>query len=133
MDILYLAILAGVVALAFAGILTIRIMKSDEGSEEVQFIGNAIREGAMAFLSLEYRLLAVFVVIVFIVLAVFIDYDLLNKIDGESESVPGTAISYLVGRDRLRTSRLHRNEHRGASQHPHHGSGADWDSTRLSE
>ena len=97
MDILYLAILAGVVALAFAGILTIRIMKSDEGSEEVQFIGNAIREGAMAFLSREYRLLAIFVVIVFIVLTVFIDYDLLNKIDGESESVPGTAISYLVG------------------------------------
>ena len=70
MDILYLAILAGVVALAFAGILTIRIMKSDEGSEEVRFIGNAIREGAMAFLAREYRLLAIFVVIVFIVLAV---------------------------------------------------------------
>ena len=97
MEILYLAILAGVVALAFAGILTIQIMKSDEGSEEVRFIGNAIREGATAFLSREYRLLAVFVVIVFIVLAVFIDYDLLNKIGGESASVPGTAISYLAG------------------------------------
>ncbi len=97
MEFLLLAIVAGVVALAFAGILAWRIMQSDEGSEEVRFIGRAIREGANAFLSREYRLLAIFVVIVFIVLAVFIDYDVLNKIEGDSSGVPGTAISYLVG------------------------------------
>ncbi len=97
MEFLLLAIVAGVVALAFAGILAWRIMQSDEGSEEVRFIGRAIREGANAFLSREYRLLAIFVVIVFIVLAVFIDYDVLNKIEGSSSGVPGTAISYLVG------------------------------------
>ena len=97
MEILLLAIVAGVVALVFAGILTLTILKADEGSEEVKFIGNAIREGAMAFLSLEYRLLAVFVVSMFIVLAVFIDYDVLNKIDSAAPQIPETAISYLVG------------------------------------
>ena len=99
MTILLAAIVAGVVALAFSALLTMRILKSDEGSEEVRFIGNAIREGAMAFLSREYRLLAIFVVAVFIILAVFIDYDVLGKGDGEGPvgGVPATAISYLVG------------------------------------
>ena len=94
---MYLAIAAGVVALVFAAFLAWRVTQADEGSEQVRFIGNAIREGAMAFLSREYRLLAVFVVIVFIVLWVFIDADVLNKVGGDSGAIPGTAISYLVG------------------------------------
>ena len=99
MIILLAAIVAGVVALAFSALMTMRILKSDEGSEDVRFIGNAIREGAMAFLSREYRLLAIFVVAVFIILAVFIDYDVLSRGDGSGPvgGVPATAISYLVG------------------------------------
>ena len=97
MGILILAIVSGVVALGFAAILTTRILKADEGNEQVRFIGNAIREGAMAFLSREYRMLAIFVVVVCIILALFIDYDILNKIGGHTDAIPGTAISYLVG------------------------------------
>ncbi len=97
MGILILAIISGVVALGFAAILTRRILKSDEGNEEVRFIGNAIREGANAFLSREYRMLAIVVVVVFIILALFIDYDILNRIGGQADAIPGTAISYLVG------------------------------------
>ena len=97
MNILLLSIAAGVVALGFAAILTSRILKSDEGSDEVRFIGNAIREGAMAFLAREYRMLAIFVFGVFIVLAVFIDYDVLDKIEGDAAGVPATALSYLAG------------------------------------
>ena len=97
--ILLAAIAAGVVALLFSALLTMRIMRSDEGSEDVRFIGNAIREGAMAFLSREYRLLAVFVAAVFVILAVFIDYDVLDRGDGSGPvgGVPATAVSYLVG------------------------------------
>ena len=97
MEILYLAIAAGVVALIFAAFLAWRIMQADAGNEQVRFIGNAISEGAMAFLSREYRLLAAFVVIVFVILWVFIDMDVLNKVEGDSGGIPGTAISYLVG------------------------------------
>ena len=97
MNILLLSIAAGVVALGFAAILTSRILKSDEGSDEVRFIGNAIREGAMAFLAREYRMLAVFVFGVFIVLAVFIDYDVLDKMERDAAGVPATALSYLAG------------------------------------
>ena len=97
MDILLLAIVAGVIALAFAAYLAWKINQSDEGNEQVRFIGNAIREGAMAFLSREYRLLAIFVVVVFAILWVFIDFDVLNKVEGDGDGIPGTAISYLVG------------------------------------
>jgi K(+)-stimulated pyrophosphate-energized sodium pump len=97
LTIIYLAIGAGVFALAYAALLTMRILKSDPGTEQVQAIGRAIQEGAMAFLSREYRLLAVFVVFMFIVLAVFIDFDVLDKVPEDSESIPKTAISYLAG------------------------------------
>ncbi len=97
MEILRLAIVAGVVALAFAAYLAWKVMQSDEGNERVRFIGNAIREGSMAFLSREYRLLAVFVVVVFAIIWVFVDYDILNKVEGDGDPIPGTAISYLVG------------------------------------
>ncbi len=97
MTILYIALVAGIVALGFAAYLTWRILKEDKGNETVQFIGRAIQEGAMAFLSREYRLLAIFVVVAFVVLAVFIDYDALGRITTESPTVPETAISYLAG------------------------------------
>lgn len=96
MEIILLAIAAGVVALIFALIVALNVLKQDQGNELVQFIGKAIREGAMAFLATEYRLLAIFVVIITIILAVFIDLDVLDKVDG-SRTVPSTAISYFIG------------------------------------
>jgi len=91
-----IAIIAGLVALSFAGILTLYVLKQDEGNDKVKFIGKAIQEGAMAFLAREYRMLSVFVVAMFIVLAIFIDLDVLGKIEGEG-TWPKTAICYLIG------------------------------------
>ena len=57
----------------------------------------------MAFLSREYRLLGMFVVVMAVILAVFIDYDVTGRVAEASElfdadrSVPSTAIAYLVG------------------------------------
>ena len=98
MTILYLALAAGVTALGFALAMTLNILRQDKGSEAVQFIGRAIQEGAMAFLLREYRMLAIFVVVVTVVLAVFIDYDVTGKIDRVSDrTMPSTAIAYLAG------------------------------------
>ena len=98
MIIFILAFAAAAIGLVFALLLALNILKQDKGSETVQFIGRAIQEGAMAFLSREYRLLAVFVVIIFVVLAALIDYDLLGRIDThDGRTVPATAIAYLVG------------------------------------
>ncbi len=97
MAVFYISIAAGATALAFAAILASNIVRQDEGSEAIRAIGEAIREGAMAFLRREYTLLALFVVIVWVILAVFIDWDVLDKIDGPSRSVPSTAFAYLGG------------------------------------
>ncbi|MFL2627469.1 MAG: sodium-translocating pyrophosphatase [Dehalococcoidia bacterium] len=88
---------AGALALLFAAYLAYKVISEDAGNERVQEIGAAIHEGAMAFLNREYKLLAIFVIIITGVLAVFIDYDVLNKIEGSNSGLPSTAISYIFG------------------------------------
>jgi len=107
MTIVSIAFAAGGVGLLFALVQAIRIVKLDKGDETVQFIGRAIQEGAMAFLSREYRLLGIFVVFMAVILAVFIDYDVTGRVEDASaltgvlfdadRSVPSTAIAYLAG------------------------------------
>ena len=97
-EIQIIAVIASIISLAFAALLTSMVLKKDGGNDQIRFIGDAIQKGAMAFLSREYRLLAVFVVVMAIIIGVFIDMDVLDRMDGkESSSVPGTAIAYLIG------------------------------------
>ncbi len=58
----------GVVALLFAFWKARWVNQQDPGNEKMVEIGKAVREGAMAFLGREYRVLAIFVVIVAILL-----------------------------------------------------------------
>jgi len=88
--------LVGLIALLFAGYLIRKVMQQGAGNEVVAGIGLAIQEGAMAFLKREYRVIAIFVVIISLIITFFIDYDVLGKI-GSSRSIPSTAISYLIG------------------------------------
>ena len=66
---LYIALGSGLVALIFAWWKTQWINRQDPGSERIQEIGAAVREGAMAFLKREYSVLAGFVILVAILLA----------------------------------------------------------------
>ena len=102
----YIAFGAGALALAFALALALNILKQDEGNETIQFIGNAIRDGSNAFLSREYRMLAIFVVAMFVVLALLIDYDITGRVEDAAiglgneynqRDLPSTAIAYLAG------------------------------------
>ena len=68
MDLILLAPIAGVLALAFAGILASGIMKKDPGNDKMKEIMGYIHEGAMAFLYREYRVLGVFIVVMVIVI-----------------------------------------------------------------
>ena len=81
-EIQIIAVIASIISLAFAALLTSMVLKKDGGNDQIRFIGDAIQKGAMAFLSREYRLLAVFVVVMAIVIGVFIDMDVLDRIDG---------------------------------------------------
>jgi K(+)-stimulated pyrophosphate-energized sodium pump len=62
--------ISGVIALAFAYMKAQWVRKQDAGTEEMQEIARRIQEGAMAFLDTEYRVLAKFVVVVAVLLAV---------------------------------------------------------------
>lgn len=80
-----LIILAGVLALGFVGYLVATIVRESPGNEKMREISHAIRQGAMAFLRREFFTLAIFTVVVFIILAIFID------------PKPYVAIAYLCG------------------------------------
>ena len=69
MDPIYYAVIAGVLGLITAVSMAAYVMRQDEGSERMREISSAIKEGAMAFLSREYRILIVFVVLIAIALA----------------------------------------------------------------
>ncbi|QUL99463.1 MAG: sodium-translocating pyrophosphatase [Candidatus Fermentithermobacillus carboniphilus] len=83
--------LAGILALLFALYLRSRVLAHDPGSKDMQDISHAIHEGAMAFLSREYRTLVFFVAIVAVVIF-FAGYYT------PPESMrPETAIAFVLG------------------------------------
>ncbi|MBU0676707.1 MAG: sodium-translocating pyrophosphatase [Verrucomicrobia bacterium] len=85
-NLLYLAIGSGVLALLFAFYKSVWVNKKDPGTDRMQEIGAAVREGAMAFLAREYKVLAVFVIAVAILLAI-----------GNKGSIKLVAVSFAVG------------------------------------
>jgi len=67
-EISLLAIIISFVALAYAGYLSFRIMEINPGNEKMKEISNAIKEGAMAYMARQYKTIAVFALIIFLVL-----------------------------------------------------------------
>lgn len=84
MNMLYLAPIVGVLALLFAAYKASFVSKQDAGNERMKEISSYISEGAMAFLTREYKALVVFVIVLAIILAVGL------------KSIP-TAICFVVG------------------------------------
>ncbi len=64
----FYAIGAGVLGLAYAGVLAFQIKKVKIKEEKVGEIASYIHEGAMAFLNKEYKILSVFVLVVMVVM-----------------------------------------------------------------
>ena len=80
---------AGILAMLFSFWKTSWINKQDEGTERMKQIGASIADGAMAFLSAEYRVLAIFVVSVALVLG-FANL-------GRNDSSALISMSFIVG------------------------------------
>ena len=83
---IYVSLGSGVVALLFALWKSAWVNRQDPGTPRMQEIGAAVREGAMAFLGREYRMLAGFVLIVAALLFV-----------GNSGNLRLVALSFVVG------------------------------------
>lgn len=67
---IYLAPIVGVLALLFAFTLSNNIKKQDAGNQRMQEIASYIHEGAQAFLMAEYRILIIFVALLFFILCI---------------------------------------------------------------
>ena len=81
--------LFGVLALAFVFIKSAWVSKQDEGEDRMKRIAKNIAEGAMSFLKAEYKVLAIFVVAVAILLYF--------KGSAEEGSSGVVAISFIIG------------------------------------
>ena len=76
-------IIFGIVVLGYAYIVYREIKSLPEGNDKMRDIASAIQEGAMVFLKSEYKIVVIFVAIVFVLLAIFIG--------------PRTGVAYLGG------------------------------------
>ena len=81
--IIWLTPVLALVALLFAAYKAHYVSKAAPGNEKMQEIASAIAEGANAFLMSEYKILAIFIVVLFALIAVFINI--------------GTAVCFLIG------------------------------------
>ncbi len=84
--VLYTGMGAGALALLFAFWRSRWIVKQDPGTEKMQEIGQAVREGAMAFISREYKVLGIFVIAVAVLLII-----------GNKADIRLVALSFVVG------------------------------------
>ena len=93
MDLLWLAPIAGLVSLIFAAIFAAYTLKQDVGSDKMKAISGAIQEGASAYLSREYKTIAIVAVIIAVILAVALS----NVYAGGVFDSGRIAIGFLVG------------------------------------
>ncbi len=64
--------LVGIVGLLFAGITFLSLLKKPQGNEKMIDISNEVHKGAMAFLGEEYKVITIFVTVMFIIISKFL-------------------------------------------------------------
>ncbi len=86
---IYIVPALGIVALIFAFVKAKWVSRLDPGTERMVEISGYVRDGAMAFLKREYRVLAIFVLVVAVLLAI-VNWN-------SPESSPIIAVSFILG------------------------------------
>jgi len=69
MDLIWIAVICGILAALLVAYFVRYVLRQDEGSGLIKEASDAIKEGALAFIGREYRTLFIFVVVVTIILA----------------------------------------------------------------
>jgi len=87
MDIQLIALFAApttaIVALLYGFFLSRRVLKEEEGSDKLQAIGKAVRDGAMAYLKRQFKVVSIFIAILAVIIAITLGI--------------GMAITFLLG------------------------------------
>ena len=96
---LYVSLAIGVLTVAGAFWLRSAILKKSPGSESMQAVGGAIREGALAYLGQQVKLMAIFVVILSIGL-----FFMFQTVLVPVAFIAGVAASYIAGYWGMRTA-----------------------------
>ena len=91
----WIGLIAGLVGLGFAGYLASTVLGHPEGNERMREIGLAIRQGASAFLTREFRTLSLFALVMFVILTILIKPGSLSFFAGFAYLL-GTATSALA-------------------------------------
>ena len=105
MNNMIVAALVGIVALGFAVYKALSIQRVEAGTPRMAEIAGYIHDGAMAFLTREYKTLAMFVGVLFVVLSLLINLP--------------TAIAFLVGAIFVSGGRILRHAGCNESQRAH--------------
>jgi K(+)-stimulated pyrophosphate-energized sodium pump len=107
-DITLVIPIAGAVGLAFAGYLTWYVFRKDQGSPEMQEIGNAIRSGANAYMKRQYTTIIIISLILAVLIAVLIDpkpwVGLSFFVGAGASAVSGYIGMYVSVRSNIRTA-----------------------------
>ncbi len=90
MNIITSAIIVSLVALAVAGFLVIQVLKEKPGSTTMQEIATSIQQGAMAYLNRQFKTIAIFAILIFFALGIFLPA-------GDYNNGYMIAIGFLVG------------------------------------
>src|SRR4030067_945410 len=107
-DITLVIPIAGFVGLAFAGYLTRYVFRKDLGTPEMQEIGDAIRQGAMAYMKRQYTTIILISVILAVLIAALIDpkpwVGLSFFVGAGASALSGYIGMYVSGRSNIRTA-----------------------------
>src|SRR4051812_14690364 len=95
--IVVIVLLASLVALAFAAVFAREVLAAEQGPEKMREISRAVQEGAAAYLSRQFRTLAVFAVLVFGLLFLLPAHDAHVRVGRSLFFLVGASFSALVG------------------------------------
>ena len=70
MNPMIVAVICGALGLGIAGFMARYVLKQDQGSDKIREISAAIKEGALAFLGREYKIMFIFVAVAAVILGV---------------------------------------------------------------
>lgn len=69
MTTLYISLSVGLLSLVYAGFNAYRVLKQDAGTDKMKEIAKAIQEGAMAYMHRQFKTIAIFAIVLFVLLS----------------------------------------------------------------